>query len=462
MATGTTSITRTPGATTAVDAWTFSVWLKRCSINVSHDICSGRNNTDGGNNQSTFSFDSGDNLYFDVYSGGSIVVKFISRREFRDINAWYHIVLDFDSSTAGARSAADRMKVWVNGVRETEFSTEVQSGADEETNFCQQNDCPLVIGGNAGGSRTASYDGVMSHINYVAGVGHPASVFGEFDATDGIWKIKTSPSVTYGTNGFNLKMENRTNLDLDSSPNTYTFVTSGNLIATYDSPSNNFASMSNQWYIPTHPINLKYINNEFTATGNTSVVWTTSTLGAVGGKYYAEFEIDKNDGHTILGISQFGQFMSQAFADNTAPCAFDNSVGYLVYDGQMVIGPSSSKSAYGNALADAEILGMAWDLDNKRIYFSINGVWQNSADPSAGSGYFDYSALTGGGQWGVLIGDESGSYNDEWMTNWGNGYFGITAVTSANADAAGYGAFEYPVPTGFYALCTKNIYTYGG
>ena len=111
--------------------------------------------------------------------------------------------------------------------------------------------------------------------------------------------------------------------------------------------------MSNQWYIPTHPPGFKYINNEFTATGNTSVVWTTSTLSAVGGKYYAEFEIDKNDGHTILGISQFGQFMSQAFADNTAPCAFDNSVGYLCYDGQMVIGPSSSKSAYGNALADA-------------------------------------------------------------------------------------------------------------
>jgi len=220
--------------------------------------------------------------------------------------------------------------------------------------------------------------------------------------------------------------------------------------------------MSNQWYIPTHPPAFSDINGKLTLPGNTSVMWTTSTLGAVGGKYYAEFEIDKNDGHTILGISQFGQFMSQAFADNTAPCAFDNSVGYLCFDGQMVIGPSSSKSAYGNALADTEILGMAWDLDNKRIYFSINGVWQNSADPSAGSGYYDYSALTGTGQWGVLIGDEAGSYNDIWFANWGNGYFGTTLITSPEADDAGIGAFKYAPPTGFYALCTKNIHTYGG
>ena len=46
--------------------------------------------------------------------------------------------------------------------------------------------------------------------------------------------------------------------------------------------------------------------------------------------------------------------------------------------------------------------------------------------------------------------------------NFGNGYFGTTAVTSAEADDAGIGAFEYAPPTGYYALCTKNIKAYGG
>ena len=46
--------------------------------------------------------------------------------------------------------------------------------------------------------------------------------------------------------------------------------------------------------------------------------------------------------------------------------------------------------------------------------------------------------------------------------NFGNGYFGTTAVSSTNADDAGIGSFEYDVPTGFYALCTKNIKAYGG
>ena len=71
------------------------------------------------------------------------------------------------------------------------------------------------------------------------------TTFGETDSTSGIWKIKTSPSVTYGTNGWFLKFEDRTNLDLDSGTNTFTdFTTTGTPTATYDNPSNNFATIN--------------------------------------------------------------------------------------------------------------------------------------------------------------------------------------------------------------------------
>ena len=41
--------------------------------------------------------------------------------------------------------------------------------------------------------------------------------------------------------------------------------------------------------------------------------------------------------------------------------------------------------------------------------------------------------------------------------NFGNGYFGTTAVSSAGTNASGNGIFEYDVPTGYTALSTKGL-----
>jgi hypothetical protein len=455
-----TYLTRTPSTTTAVDAWTFSVWLKRSSTTPvgSHDICSGRNNTDGGNNQSTFSFDANDNLFFDVYNGGIIVVKFITNRKFRDLNAWYHIVLDFDSSTAGARSAADRMKVWVNGIRETSFSTEVQSGADQETNFCQQNDCPIGIGATASPGRTATYNGLMSHINYVAGVGHPASYFGETDATTGIWKPKTAPSVTYGTNGFFLKFENSANMDLDSSPNNLTFTTSGTLTQTVDTPSNVFAT----W----NPLE-NYYQSATLSNGNTTIQTgssqyspSSSTLGVSSGKWYWEVEYDALSGGSDVAyvgvLSQFATNSTTSLGTNA------NDYGYYVNGNYY---NNNTGTAYGTTYTTGDIIGVALDLDNNKLYFSKNGTWQNSGDPESGATGTGAISITNptsttNGAYFPSICDGSSSANATFKTNFGNGYFGTTAVASAGLNGNG-AIFEFDCPSGYYALNTKNINTYG-
>ena len=41
--------------------------------------------------------------------------------------------------------------------------------------------------------------------------------------------------------------------------------------------------------------------------------------------------------------------------------------------------------------------------------------------------------------------------------NFGDGYFGTTAVSSAGTNASGIGIFEYDVPTGYTALSTKGL-----
>ena len=63
--------------------------------------------------------------------------------------------------------------------------------------------------------------------------------------------------------------------------------------------------------------------------------------------------------------------------------------------------------------------------------------------------------------WFPAFGDWDSTWSAIWQVNFGNGYFGTTAVSSTNADDAGIGSFEYDVPTGYYALCTKNLATYG-
>ena len=115
-----------------------------------------------------------------------------------------------------------------------------------------------------------------------------------------------------------------------------------------------------------------------------------------------------------------------------------------------------------------DIIGIALDLTNSKLYFAINGTWQDSVRPYKWC-YWDrcYIAIT------AVASTPLGAYLPAgWLIdaartgtvnyNFGNGYFGTTAVTSAEADDAGIGAMEYDVPAGYYALCTKNIKAYGG
>ena len=141
--------------------------------------------------------------------------------------------------------------------------------------------------GRRGSSADAYFNGSITHFHFCDGYAYSASDFGETDATTGIWKPKTSPSVTYGTNGFFLKFENSANMDLDSSPNNLTFSTSGNLTQTVDTPSNVFATLNPLWN-PNASITLS--NGNLTQTVSGDFRSSATTLGASQGKWYAEYK----------------------------------------------------------------------------------------------------------------------------------------------------------------------------
>jgi hypothetical protein len=184
-----------------------------------------------------------------------------------------------------------------------------------------------------------------------------------------------------------------------------------------------------------------------------------TTIAAESGKWYCEMEHSTNDNKTNYGIANVADAEEISRANDTSIGGTGKGVGY--YSSSGVIYENGSTTAHGSALSDNDIIGIAMDLDNNKVYFSINGTWQNSADPSAGTNAFVYSSTYTTGQIVFCCGDnrDVGGY-DFVEANFG-GCSAFT-VSSGNADADGYGNFEYAPPSGYYALCTKNLGAYGG
>ena len=126
-------------------------------------------------------------------------------------------------------------------------------------------------------------------------------------------------------------------------------------------------------------------------------------------------------------------------------------------------GAASQDSSYGDSYANNDIVGIAVDLTNNKLYFSKNGTWQNSGDPTSGAtgtgakSITDPASTTAGANF-ICFNETRADNNRSCSWNFGNP---IAALSSGNADANGYGNFEYAPPSGYYSLCTKNLAEFG-
>ena len=447
----TTYITRTTGTSTNVDKCTFSGWIKRSYGTSTADEVFMGEYTDA-SNRGKLIF-AGDMLHYFQKTGGSTTADVKTTRVFRDQGAWYHIVVAFDSTQV---TDTDRIKFYINGVQETLFTNTSYPSSGQNIRI-NESSAPIFIG--QAGASASYFSGEMSHVQFVDGLQLAPTEFGEVDSTSGIWKIKTTAYATPGTNGFFLKMEDRTNLDLDSSSNAHTFTTTGTLTATYDNPSNNFATWN-----PLMP-NHTPANNATYSNGNTSSI--TTATGGLGGmssqgsdvsKWYAEIKMTSE---STGGASAVGVYKNPGLGLG-ANSPHDSNKFYGVRSNGTKLTATVGSGSWGASYSAGDILSLALDIDNDRLYIAKNGLW------SDGSGSYDeaapdaYVTLSADDTWFFGCGDCEGGGTAAHDVNFGNGYFGTTAVTSAEADDAGIGAFEYAPPTGYYALCTKNIKAYGG
>jgi hypothetical protein len=440
-----TVLTRTPSGTGNQKKWTYSIWFKRQHTNTESALFSVGDNPS--TNMCMLRFDP-DKINF--YSNDSNAGRFSTNQLFRDINGFYHVVLAYDSANA---TTDNRLKFYVNGQR---ISTSDMTGVNtvvQNTDSIVNSTSTIYIGERP--DDNAHFDGIMSHIHFCDGYAYDASDFGEYD-TNGVWKIKTSPSVTYGTNGFFILKDGNSVTDQSGNGNNFT-VGGGTLTNTEDNPSNVFATMNPLVY--TANADRSFANgNTYVVLGGTARVPEYSTLGMTSGKYYAEVkDISGSGGNSIAGIS--GQTYRANVTDYLGFDAYDYSYNSATGDK----GNSNSESSYGDTWTDGDIIGIALDLDNNKIYFSKNGVWQNSGDPTSGatgtgSAYtVTAPSSTSEGAYFFACGDNNQYAERRMAWNFGNGYFQTTAVASAGTNASGIGIFEYDVPTGYTALSTKGL-----
>jgi hypothetical protein len=449
-----TYISRSVSSTGNRKTWTLSFWVKKSRIrgSGSENLFSANDGT----NFSTLYFEDDAIHYYDYVSGNVNDIK--TNRKFRDPGAWYHIVFRYDSTQA---ASGDRIRIYVNGVEETSFATESQPSLNYDS-FVNNSGDTNYIGTQDVSGGADFFDGTMSHIQLVDGTSLAPTVFGETDATDGMWKINTSPTVTYGTNGFFLKMEDSSNMDLDSSGNGLTFTTSGTLTSTKDNPSNNFCTL-NPLY---GKVGVTYAftngNNVLSTSGGSGWHQAMGTLGASSGKWYYEAYANYAPGayNTQLGWGS-ADFLALTKADGaigsgaTKPSFGLYDVGQLNYSTDSAT--AQETASWGAAWTSGDYLMFAADLDNGRFYYGKNGTWDttSSSNPVAGTG--GYSFTPGGHTYIPMM----SLYYQDIITNFGNGYFTTTSAGATNADDNGNGVFKYDVPAGFYAICTKNIKEFG-
>ena len=444
--------------------WTYSGWIKRTEISYAGDgyghtffmagaygseACLLRFNT--GTTAATL-----DTLQIDIGFGGTLSRSHTSQ-VFRDTSAWYHIVLAVDTTQS---TADDRFKLYVNGELVTSYYSRNNptQNFDTSNNIASSSTYSTNVGAyKSGGTTYGKFSGYIAESYNIDGSALEPTAFGEFDSS-GIWKPKKYTG-SFPNNSWYLKFDDSGALGADSSGNSHTF-TLNNITAAdqaTDTPTNNFCTYNSTMYM---------FGNTFITEGATKLAklyqnWITPmpTIGVSRGKWYAEFEFVNTGIDSMIGVVPMGEpgFEGSGVTNSNAFLGQStNSIGYYGQAGQKYI--NNSGSSYGNSYVAGDKMAVALDMDNGKVYFAKNGTWQNSGVPTSGA--------TGTGAIDLIqptethgIASSIWNNNSACLSNYG-GYTTIS-ISSAASDENGYGTFEYAPPTGYYALCTKNLAEYG-
>ena len=445
--------------------FTFSFWLKRASVSVPaiNYLYDQYFMSQGANARFHFA---GNTIRF-MFDGNSTEME--ATQQLRDCSAWYHIVLAVDTTQA---TNTNRVKAYLNG-NAYEWSNSDWPAQNAESQWMHDQDLYLATGYSDAASNDLS--GYLADVIVVDGQQLTPSSFGETDEDSGIWKPKKFTG-SFGDEGVWLKFDDSSSMGADSSGNSNNF-TLTNIAAvnqTTDTPTNNFCTLNPNDRTVSTTYDGELINGmlEYQPESGTSMV--RGTMGMSSGKWYWEVKLATYAGQNVgicttnmdipVTSTQEGGFVINSEGGDSAFFSlYANSHyrSYFVYDGSN----SNSASAFASGtFTYGDIFGFAFDADNLDIYISKKGSWTDvkasqdpEGDPGSNTAYV-YHASLNTDEDDTWLPFASNSYNQDMIWNFGNP---IHSISSSNADANGYGNFEYAVPSGYYALCTKNLSEFG-
>jgi len=432
-------LNRTPASAGNRRTWTWSAWVKRGSLGARQTVFAASLD---GNNENWLSFQSDDTLNLYNYES-SIQYTITSSQVFRDPSAWYHIVVAFDTPQA---TAANRIKIYINGSQVTAFSTATYPSQNFDGRI---NNTVAHALGRSSSAFPNYFDGYLADVNFIDGSAKTPSDFGETDTTTGSWKPKAYTG-TYGTNGFYLKFSDiattsgsNAGLGKDFSGNANYWTTNSISVTagvTYDamtdSPTLTSATVAN--YAVLNPLNITTSSANTEAnlkfTNNAGSAWkaTSGTFAVTSGKYYWEVVYaSTTSGYAMTGVLNPNNYF---ISGKTEANYWSSSSSYSYYGNSGNVFTGDVGSSYGNTYTNGDIIGVALDMDNGKIYFSKNGTWQNSGNPATGTNPA-YSSISSPLSPAVS-----------------------TLENGANAIINfGQRPFSYTPPTGFVALNTFNL-----
>jgi len=418
-------LTRTPTVAGNRKTWTWSGWVKRGSLatGAAQYFFTAKTSAPWGgliwdsSNQIQISFTSGT-------SGGTYTTAL-----YRDPSAWYHVVVAIDTTQA---TAADRVKLYINGVQVTSFSSTNYPSQNYDTQF--NSTITHYLGCDY--PSTENFDGYMAEVNFVDGTALTPSSFGTFNSY-GVWQPITYGG-SYGTNGFYLTFGDNTStttLGYDTSPQGNNWTTNNISVTagtTYDSmldvPTLTSATVAN--YCTFNP--LDYNSDPTISNGNLQIATTGTgnpgavkgTLGVSTGKWYWEITQTAGAARGNVGIILASTQMTQ-FPGNYSTAYIYNGIAGNKYN-------NGTATAYGASYTVGDVIGVALDMDAGTIVFYKNNSSQGTA----------FTGLSG--IFTPVVSDTGG----------GSGGFAVTLAANF-----GQQPFTYTAPSGFVALNTYNLTT---
>lgn len=445
--------------------WTVSLWLKRSEISTETTIFGAQNTAMVLMDPDWFRFTlytGSTTYYYDTDNSGTV---------FRDTSAWYHFVFQCDTTQG---TAANRTKLYINGA----LYTGARGGADTSANIPQNTEFQLndnTVNFNVGYfyAGNEQLDGYLADVHFTDGVANDADAFGEYDADSGIWKPKAYEG-SYGTNGFYLEFKepaaSATGIGKDTSGNGNNFSTGGTYPSqATDTPTNNFCTLfpPPDAVTGTEPSVKEGGTTMFGGVSSTQNAF--GTMGVRSGKWYFESTITDDGGvatsnHNfgVIDPEQITYVMTSGRDIGASPAGWACASNSLPRNNNAA---ASGANATG-ALNENEIMGVAIDMDNGKIWWHRQGTWTSisgtAGDPANGTTPAFSNLLTATDNFVIPAG---GFYhNDGNQTramNFGGYALAVFTAVGTYTDANGYGSFAYQPPSGYYALCTKNLAEYG-